>query len=118
MRKAHSNGMPRRSDMARIDSTLPSGSVPVSCSRRPTSVDLPWSTWPTMTILSWWASRVIGRVPGVVERGSGTWGSGGSGSGLAGRSAARPVDNLDLVGGQAVDRRRVIFEAGLVGEVD
>src|SRR5919199_2080918 len=58
MRKAHSNGMPRRSDMARIASTLPSGKAPVSCSRRPTSVDLPWSTWPTMTILSWWESRV------------------------------------------------------------
>src|SRR5689334_6051717 len=117
MRNAHSNGMPRRSDMARIASTLPSGKAPVSCSRRPTSVDLPWSTWPTMTILSWWESRVIGRVPGVVERGSGAWGSGGLGSGLAGRAAAPPVDDLDLVRGQAVDRQRVVVEAGLVGEV-
>src|SRR5690606_27728125 len=46
---AHSIGMPRRSDMARTASTLPSGSEPVSCSRRPIRVDLPWSTCPTMT---------------------------------------------------------------------
>ena len=28
---------------------FPHESAPVSCSRRPTSVDFPWSTWPTMT---------------------------------------------------------------------
>ena len=33
------------------------------------------------------------------------------------RAAARPVDDLDLVRGQAVDRQRVAVEAGLVGEV-
>src|SRR5262249_48544555 len=49
IRKAHSKGIPRRSHMARIASSLPSGSEPVSWKSRPTSEDLPWSTWPTMT---------------------------------------------------------------------
>src|SRR5918996_1779080 len=51
IRKAHSNGMPRRSQVALMVSNLPSGREPVSWNRRPTRVDLPWSTWPTMTIL-------------------------------------------------------------------
>ena len=41
IRKAHSNGMPRRSHIALMASSLPSGSEPVSWNRRPTSVDLP-----------------------------------------------------------------------------
>ena len=41
MRKAYSNGMPRRSHMALIASTLPSGIEPVSWNRRPTREDLP-----------------------------------------------------------------------------
>src|SRR5713226_6131179 len=52
IRKAHSKGIPRRADICRIASNLPSGSEPVSCMRRPTIVDLPWSTWPTTTILT------------------------------------------------------------------
>src|SRR4051812_16505137 len=48
--------MPRRALTALSISSLPSGRLPVSCSRRPTSVDLPWSTWPTMTM------RTCGRV--------------------------------------------------------
>jgi hypothetical protein len=55
-RNDHSNGMPRRALTAFSISSLPSGRLPVSCSRRPTSVDLPWSTWPTMTM------RTCGRV--------------------------------------------------------
>src|SRR6185437_7083169 len=54
---------PRRALTAFSISSLPSGRLPVSCSRRPTSVDLPWSTWPTMTM------RTCGRVVpfGVAE---------------------------------------------------
>src|SRR5688572_4309280 len=52
MRLAHSKGTPRRSAISWSCSSLPSGSEPVSWNSRPTSVDLPWSTWPTMTILS------------------------------------------------------------------
>src|SRR5262245_39560036 len=55
-RKDHSKGMPRRALTALSISSLPSGRLPVSCRRRPTSVDLPWSTWPTMTM------RTCGRV--------------------------------------------------------
>src|SRR5712672_4472966 len=55
-RNDHSNGMPRRALTALSISSLPSGRLPVSCSNRPTSVDLPWSTWPTMTM------RTCGRV--------------------------------------------------------
>src|SRR5262245_41155638 len=50
IRNAHSNGMPRRSHIALICSSLPSGNEPVSLNSRPTRVDLPWSTWPTMTM--------------------------------------------------------------------
>src|ERR1700751_2587687 len=62
-RNDHSNGMPRRALTALSISSLPSGRLPVSCRRRPTSVDLPWSTWPTMTM------RTCGRVGpfGVAE---------------------------------------------------
>src|SRR5436853_4667710 len=62
-RNDHSKGMPRRALTAFSISSLPSGRLPVSCSRRPTSVDLPWSTWPTMTM------RTCGRVVpfGVAE---------------------------------------------------
>ncbi|MGY4327673.1 hypothetical protein ACVWWG_002090 [Bradyrhizobium sp. LB7.2] len=56
-RNDHSNGMPRRALTALSISSLPSGRLPVSCSRRPTSVDLPWSTWPTMTMRTW--GRVV-----------------------------------------------------------
>src|SRR5258706_6740614 len=49
---AHSKGTPRRSAICRSCSSFPSGSEPVSWNKRPTKVDLPWSTWPTMTILS------------------------------------------------------------------
>src|SRR6516164_8523487 len=42
--------MPRRALTALSASSLPSGRLPVSCSRRPIRVDLPWSTWPTMTM--------------------------------------------------------------------
>src|SRR6185436_3152096 len=52
MRFAHSKGTPRRSAISWSCSSLPSGSEPVSWNSRPTNVDLPWSTWPTMTILS------------------------------------------------------------------
>src|SRR5215471_20761716 len=52
MRLAHSNGTPRRSAIFWSCSSLPSGREPVSWNKRPTKVDLPWSTWPTMTILS------------------------------------------------------------------
>jgi hypothetical protein len=52
IKNAHSNGMPRRSHTALMVSSLPSGNEPVSWNSRPTRVDLPWSTWPTMTILS------------------------------------------------------------------
>src|SRR4029077_6812567 len=55
-RNDHSNGMPRRALTAFSISNLPSGRLPVSCNRRTTSVDLPWSTWPTMTM------RTCGRV--------------------------------------------------------
>ena len=40
-RNDHSNGMPRRALTAFSISSLPSGRLPVSCSSRPTSVDLP-----------------------------------------------------------------------------
>ena len=40
-KKAHSNGMPRFSDIALMASSLPSGIEPVSWISRPTSVDLP-----------------------------------------------------------------------------
>src|SRR5580765_724536 len=52
IRFAHSNGTPRRSAIFCNCSNLPSGSEPVSWKSRPTNVDFPWSTWPTMTILS------------------------------------------------------------------
>src|SRR3546814_8871426 len=42
--------MPRRAETASSSVTLPAGSAPVSCSSRPIKVDLPWSTWPTMTM--------------------------------------------------------------------
>ena len=50
IRNAHSKGTPRRSHVALMASYLPSSSESVSWRKRPTSVDLPWSTWPTMTI--------------------------------------------------------------------
>src|SRR2546421_976492 len=57
--------MPRRALTALSASSLPSGSSPASCSRRPIRVDLPWSTWPTMTI------RTSARAPsGEAERNS------------------------------------------------
>ena len=56
-RNDHSNGMPRRALTAFSISSLPSGRLPVSCSSRPTKVDLPWSTWPTMTMRTW--GRVV-----------------------------------------------------------
>src|ERR1035437_6858514 len=52
IRFAHSKGIPRRCAACWSCSSLPSGSEPVSCKSRPTNVDLPWSTWPRMTILS------------------------------------------------------------------
>ncbi len=52
IRLAHSKGTPRRCAMAWSCSTLPWASAPASCSSRPTNVDLPWSTWPTITIRS------------------------------------------------------------------
>src|SRR5215470_11662198 len=70
MRLAHSKGTPRRSAIFCNCSSLPSGSDPVSWRRRPTNVDLPWSTWPTMTILS--CSVVAGEKAGRgVVRGDG-----------------------------------------------
>src|SRR5580698_2723633 len=62
MRLAHSKGTPRRLATASNCSSLPSGSEPVSCRRRPTKVDLPWSTWPTMTIFN----CSLGAVPGLL----------------------------------------------------
>ena len=50
--KAHSKGMPRRLHISATASTRPSSRAPVSCRSRPTRVDLPWSTWPTMTTWS------------------------------------------------------------------
>src|SRR3954468_5460053 len=50
-RNAYSNGLPVRSHSRRTDSSFPCGSAFVSASRRPTTVLLPWSTWPTMTTL-------------------------------------------------------------------
>src|ERR1035437_3656150 len=52
MRLAHSKGAPRRRAMACNCSSLPSGSEPVSWRSRPIRVDLPGSTWPTMTIFN------------------------------------------------------------------
>src|SRR5262245_52309625 len=49
-RKAYSKGLPVRSHSCRTASSLPCGSEPVSASRRPTTVDFPWSTCPTTTI--------------------------------------------------------------------
>src|SRR5260221_10956405 len=51
IRNAHSKGMPRRVDICRIASNLPSGRESVWCMRGPTTVDLPGSTWPPATIL-------------------------------------------------------------------
>src|SRR5436190_1255167 len=50
-RNAYSNGLPVRSHSRLTASSFPCGSAPVSASRRPTTVLLPWSTWPTMTTL-------------------------------------------------------------------
>src|SRR5207253_4411514 len=50
-RKAYSNSLPCRRQISRTFSSFPSGRVPVSAKRRPSRVDLPWSTCPTMTIL-------------------------------------------------------------------
>src|ERR1039458_5798378 len=58
IRLAHSKGTPRRWAARWSCSNRPSGSEHVSCKSRPTKVDLPWSTWPRMTILS--CSAVIG----------------------------------------------------------
>src|ERR1039458_3345885 len=52
IRLAHSKGTPRRWAARWSCSKRPSGSEPVSWKSRPTNVDLPWSTWPRMTILS------------------------------------------------------------------
>src|SRR4051812_39266278 len=48
-RKAYSNGRAVRAQRSRICSSFPSGSDPVSASRRPITVLFPWSTWPTTT---------------------------------------------------------------------
>src|SRR6476659_157002 len=57
-RNAYSNGLPVRSHSRRTDSSFPCGSAFVSASRRPTTVLLPWSTWPTITTLKF--SRSVG----------------------------------------------------------
>src|SRR5437762_12706952 len=49
-RKAYSNGLPVRRHSLRTASSFPCGSESVSASRRPTTVLLPWSTWPTITM--------------------------------------------------------------------
>ena len=51
-RKAYSKGLALRAHSARTCSSLPSGREPVSAKSRPMTVDLPWSTWPTTTILN------------------------------------------------------------------
>src|SRR4051812_33643564 len=86
-RKAYSNGLPVRWHSRRTASSLPVGSEPVSASRRPTRVDLPWSTWPTMTMFI--ASRDCAagsaevEVAGVVMVGPGGRGDAAAGSHVA-----------------------------------
>src|SRR3712207_3747127 len=49
-RKENSRSRPRLAETARTCSMRAAGREPVSCSNRPTRVDLPWSTWPTTTM--------------------------------------------------------------------
>src|SRR5688572_6229255 len=121
IRNAHSNGMPRRSHIALICSSLPSGSEPVSWNSRPTSVDLPWSTWPTMTMRIRSRSELIK----VFVMGRASHIAGGAQPlervfGLAIHGAARALrrlgplqlgdDRFDRVG-DAVDRERDVLVA-------
>lgn len=61
MRRAYSKGMPWAAQRARMPSSLPLGRELVSASRRPMTVLLPWSTWPTKTtfICSLLKSRIF-----------------------------------------------------------
>src|SRR3712207_3475891 len=49
-RKENSRSRPRLAETARNCAIRDAGTAPVSCSSRPTKVDLPWSTWPTTTM--------------------------------------------------------------------